>query len=119
MYKDNVSFTCPKVQENLSREKRTEYFKGVELTGKNIGVEKYPKMSLLDVTKNKIIIPAMEDKSVTRYNDGGRVKVCVVYQEDGVGLHQDKTYIREKRRSLKFEIGFFQPTSLITRNECP
>ena len=75
-------------------------------------------MSLLDVTKNTII-PAIEEKVVTRYNDGGRVKVCVVYQKDGAGLHQDKTYIREKRRSLKFEIGFFQPTSLITRNECP
>ena len=50
-------------------------------------------MSLLDVTKNTII-PAIEEKVVTRYNDGGRVKACVVYQEDGAGLRQDKTYIR-------------------------
>ena len=31
----------------------------------------------------------------------------MVYQEDGEGLHQDKTYIREKRRSLKIEIGLY------------
>ena len=82
------SFTYPKVQENLLREKGTEYFKGVELTGSNIGTEKDPEISLLDVTKNKII-PAIEEKVVTRYNDGGRVEVCVVYQKDGAGLHQD------------------------------
>ena len=57
-------------------------------------------MSLLDVTRN-IIIPAIEEKVVTRYNDGGRVKVCVVYQEDGAGLHQDKTYIREKKKEFE------------------
>ena len=69
-------------------------------------------MSLLDVTKNTII-PAIEEKVVTRYNDGGRVKVCVVYQKDGAGLHQDKTYIREKKK--KFEnrnwIVFNQPAT--------
>ena len=72
----------------------------MELTGSNIGTEKDPKMSLLDVTENTII-PAIEEKVVTRYNDGGRVKVCVVYQEDGAGLHQDKTYIREKKKEFE------------------
>ena len=67
--KDNGStFTYPKVQENLLREKGTEYFKGVELTGSNIGTEKYQKMSLLDVNKNKII-QIIEEKVVTGYND--------------------------------------------------
>ena len=67
--KDNGStFTYPKVQENFLREKGMEYFKGVELTGSNIGTEKYQKMSLLDVNKNKII-PIIEEKVVTGYND--------------------------------------------------
>ena len=84
------------MQENLLRNKGTDYFKGVELTESNVGTEKDSKMFLLDVIKNKII-PVVEEKVVTRYNDGGRVKVCVVYQEDGAGLRQDKTYIRERR----------------------
>ena len=71
--KDNGStFTYPKVQEILLREKGTEYFKGVELTRSNIGTEKYQKMSLLNVNKNKII-PIIEEKVVTGYNDRGLV----------------------------------------------
>ena len=55
VYNDSgSSFTYPIVQENLLREKGTEYFKGVELTGSNIGTEKDPKMSLLDVTIIKL-----------------------------------------------------------------
>ena len=46
------SFTYPKVQENLLREKGTESFKEVELTGKSIGTDNDSKMSLLDVIKN-------------------------------------------------------------------
>ena len=72
-----------------------KYFKGVELTKSNIGTEKDPKISLLNKTKITII-PEMEEKVVMEYNDGGRVKVCVVCQEDGAVLHQNKTYIREK-----------------------
>ena len=77
------------------RKKGTVYFKGVELTGRNIGTEKDPKMSLLDVTKNKII-PSIKENVITIYDDGGGVKVYVIYQEDGSILHQDKTYLREK-----------------------
>ena len=75
-------------------------------------------MSLLDATKNTTI-PAIEEKAVTRYNDEGRVKTCVVYREDGEGLHQDKTYIRKKSRSLNTRLDHIQPTSPITPNECP
>lgn len=77
------------------RKKGTEYFKGVELTGRNIGTEKDPKMSLLDVTKNKII-PSIKENVITIYNDGEGVKVYIIYQEDGSRLHQDKTYLRKK-----------------------
>ena len=56
------------MQDIVLREKGTEYFKGVDLMGSNIGTEKDPKMSLLDVTKTKII-PSIEEKGVTRYDD--------------------------------------------------
>ena len=100
----------------MLREKGRAYFKGVEILGSNIGTEKYPKMSLLGVTKNKLI-PTIEDKVVTKYDDGGRINVCVVYQENGAGLHQDKTCLHEKRRSSKSRLGNIQPTSPITHNE--
>ena len=60
----------PKIPNSLMREKGTEYFKGVDLTGSKIGTKKSQKISLLDVTKNAII-PKIEDKVVTRYDDEG------------------------------------------------
>ena len=70
IYRYNGTYHYPKIPNSLMREKGTEYFKGVDLTGSNIGTEKDQKISLLDVTKNAII-PKIEDKVVTRYDDEG------------------------------------------------
>ena len=78
IYKDDGSYHYPKIQYNLLREKGTYYFKGIELTVSNIGAEKDPKVSLLDVTKSTTI-SSIEEQVVTRYDDGRWVKVCVVY----------------------------------------
>ena len=40
-----------------------------------------------------IIIPDLEEKIVKKYNNNGTQRVVIVKQEDGAGLHQDKTYL--------------------------
>ena len=77
---DDESYHYPKMPYILMREKGTYYFKGVEFTESIIGMEKDPKISRLDATKNTII-PAIKENVVTKYDDGGRVNVCVVYKK--------------------------------------
>ena len=95
VYKGNGSFYYPKIQSNILRKKGTEYFEAVELTGSNEGTEKSPKMSLLQQYRD-VIVPDLERKVVQRLSDDGRKKVSIVFQEDGAGLHTDKTYLAEK-----------------------
>lgn len=41
------------------------------------------------------IVPALEEKVMRRFNNGGERQVCIVKQEDGASLHQCKTYLKE------------------------
>ena len=68
----------------------------MELNGSSEGTQKCPKVSLLKEYKEKII-PAIEQKVVERFNNGGQRKVIVLKQEDGAGLHNDKTYLKEMK----------------------
>ena len=98
-----MDLTITQKCETIFERERNGNFKGVELTGSNIGTEKDPNISLLDVTKNTII-PAIEEKVVTRYNVEGRIKVCVLIKR----MNQDCIRIRltnaKKIRSSKIEI---------------
>ena len=53
-------------------------------------------MSLLQQYRDSII-PDLERKVVDKFSGGGEKKVCIVFQEDWVGLHTDKTYLAGKR----------------------
>ena len=68
------------------------YFKSVELTGTLEGTTKQPKMSLLNE-----IIPALEREVEQKYNENGQVKIVIVKQEDGAGLHTNLTYQKKRK----------------------
>ena len=68
----------PKSAREFVEGERNRVFQRGGAYGKNIGTENDSKMSLLDVIKNKII-QAIEEK--------GRVKICVVHQDDRSGFH--------------------------------
>lgn len=53
-----------------------------------------PKLSLLKQYQDHII-PDLQRKLVDRFSNGGERKVCIVSQEDGAGLHTEKTYLKE------------------------
>ena len=116
VYRPDGTFHYPKIESNRLRKKGEMYFKGMELTGSSEGTEKKPKISLLNEYKTKII-PAIEEKVVARFNNGGERNVIVLKQEDGAGLHTDKTYLREmkeefwvKRKWLLFNQSSQSPT---------
>jgi hypothetical protein len=46
------------------------------------------------------IIPAIENKVVARFDKNGTRKICIVKQEDGAGLHQDKNYVKEMQKEF-------------------
>ena len=97
VYRDDGTYRYPKTEGNLLRRKGEEYFKCCELTGSKEGSKKKPKISLLKVYQEKII-PDLEEKIVRRFNNNGTRSVVIVKQEDGAGLHQDKTYLREMQQ---------------------
>ena len=43
LYKDDGSYHYRKIEDNVLREKETEYFKVVDITESNIGTKKIPK----------------------------------------------------------------------------
>ena len=92
VYRDDGTYHYPCILENRLQKKGEMYFSNVELTGSNEGTDNSPKVSLLKVYEDEII-HAIEEKVVQRYNENGEVEVCIVKQEDGAGLHQDKTYL--------------------------
>lgn len=94
VYDENGAYTYPKNPENILLKKGELYFKSFDLTGSKEGTSKKPKISLLNIYKEHII-PDLEEKVVKKYNENGTRKIIVVKQEDGAGLHQDKTYICE------------------------
>lgn len=99
VYNEDGSHFYPAYIENRLRVAGNEYFEGYELTGSSDGTEKDPKVSLLRLYKDQII-PQIEQKVVERFSDNGRVKVCIVKQEDGAGLHTDTTYQDEMREEF-------------------
>ncbi len=94
MYTEDGTYTYPKNSEDLLRNNGEEYFSGVEFTGAREGKEKDPKMSLLNVYQDTIVL-ALGEKVMENYNDGGKRQVVIVEKENGASLHQDKTYVRE------------------------
>ena len=87
------------------------------MTGSKEGTSKKPKISLLKVYQD-IIIPDLEDKICKPYSNNGRRKVVIVKQEDGAGLHQDKTYLSTMRDMFE-ERGwllFNQPSQSLVTN---
>ena len=111
VYAPDGSYSYPKIDSNLLRKKGEMYLKNCELTGSSEGTEQHPKVSLLSVYKEQII-PDLEEKIVNRLSMGGTRKVIIVKQEDGAGLHQDGTYLREMKRIFKEKdwILFQQPS---------
>ena len=99
VYKEDGSFHYPKILSNQLRRKDEMYFTSIELTGSSEGTSEEPKVSLLKQYQD-IIIPAIEEKVVERFNEEGNVKVCIVKQEDGAGLHTDKTYQTQMKREF-------------------
>ena len=77
----------------MKRRKGQLYFQNSELTGtteKTTG--KKTKMSLEKVYKD-IIIPAIEEKIVKRFDENGKVKVLIAKQEDNAGPHGKQKYL--------------------------
>ena len=97
VYREDGTYHYPKIESNILRKKGEYYFRGCKLTGSNEGTERNPKMSLLRVYENTII-PDLEEKIVRRFNNYGTRKVVIVKQEDGAGLHQDQTYMKEMQK---------------------
>ena len=97
VYKENGSYHYPKLQANLLRKKGELYFASFKLTGSKDGTEKKPKISLLKVYQEQIV-PDFEEKVVRKFSNNGTRKVVIVKQEDGAGLHQDRTYLREMNK---------------------
>ena len=91
VYKTDGSYHYPQIPENIKRRKGEEYFKPMELNGSNTGTPKKPKISLLQKYIDDII-PNIETKIVERFGTDD-TKVCIVKQEDGAGLHTDRTYL--------------------------
>jgi hypothetical protein len=50
-------------------------------------------MSLLKVYQEQII-PALESKIVDQFSENNTVKICIIKQEDGAGLHTNKQYMQ-------------------------
>ena len=63
-------------------------------------------------------MPAIDEKVIQKYNNGGTRDVCVVFQEDNAGLHNDKIYNIGKK--ALFDAGghilFNQPPQSPTTN---
>ena len=97
VYKPNGSFHYPTIAANRLRIKGQFYFKPLELTGSSEGTVKKTKVSLLKCYQDQII-PDIERKIVDRFSNGGTRKVIVLKQEDGAGLHNDKTYLLEMKK---------------------
>jgi hypothetical protein len=93
VYRDDGSFHYPKIPANLLRNKGDLYFKTVKLTCSLEGTQSNPTMSLLKVYQEQII-PALESKVVDQLLENNTVKICIVKQEDGAGLHTNKRYIQ-------------------------
>ena len=91
VYRTDGSFWYPPIPENILRKKGEEYFKPMELNGSNTGTRKKPKVSLLQKYIDEII-PDIERKVVERFGTAD-TKICIVKQEDGAGLHTDRTYL--------------------------
>ena len=75
-------------------------------------------MSLSNVYK-EIIIPAIEEKYINRYNENGKVEVIIVKQEDNAGPHGKKKYIDEMYHAfwvLRGWILFNQPSQSAATN---
>ena len=55
---------------------------------------------------------------VERLSENGQRKVCVVFQEDGAGLHTDATYLKEKKKMFAERdwLVFNQPSQSPTLN---
>ena len=100
VYKRSGGFHYPKILANLLRSKGQLYFRSVELRGSKEGTRKQPKESLLRLYK-EFIIPAIEKKICEKYSDNGKIKIIIVKQEDGAGVHTDKTYVREMKAIFK------------------
>ena len=100
VYKSDGTYTYPRIEANISRREGEEYFQCCELTGSKEGTESKPKISLLKLYQDQII-PDLEEKIVRKYSEGGTRRVVVVRQEDGAGVHQDKTYQREMHRMFE------------------
>ena len=96
VYQPDGTYHYPQVEANLLRKQGEEYFKNVELTGNSNGTEKDPKMSLLEQYE-ETIMPALKEKVVEKYNNGGTRDVCILFQEDNAGLHNNKTYMAGKK----------------------
>ena len=80
VYCNDGAYHYPKVPENNICSNGKEYFQNLELTGSSKGTAAQPKMSLLKVYK-ETIVPAFEEKVVRRFNNGGRIQVCIVKQQ--------------------------------------
>ena len=55
---------------------------------------------------------------VKRFSEGDTKKVCIVFQEDGAGLHTDATYLKGKQKlfSERDWLIFNQPSQSPTLN---
>ncbi len=99
VYRDDGTFHYPKIEGNILRRAGIEYFKGMELTGSSEGTPSKPKISLLKIYVEQII-PAIENKVVARFDKNGTRQICIVKQEDGTGLHQDKNYLKQMQKEF-------------------
>ena len=110
VYRPDGTYHYPQIEANLLRKKGEEYFKNVELTGDSNGTDKDPKMSLLEQYR-EVIMPAMKEKVVEKFNNGGTRDVCILFQEDNAGLHNKKSYLDGKKELFDAEghLIFNQP----------
>ena len=103
-------FSSQKVQENFLREKGTESFKEVELTGKILGRKTTQRCIYWMSSKIKLF-------KQSKRKDGLGFAWCIkMMDQDFIKI---KLIFTKKRRILNSRLDYIQPTSPITRNEYP
>ena len=87
-YKDDGSYTYPRLPKTSLRVKGELYFKNMEITKSKEGIEREPKMDLLPYHR-RILFPRLEELS-REFGVEGEVGVELIpyYQMNSAGPHQ-------------------------------
>jgi len=111
VHKEDGSFACPKVPENLMRRKGEEYFEPLEICGGTSSRSGKAKFSLLDWFL-EAELPRLDDVAAELETKLGK-KIVMHHQMDGAGPHTDAKSLEvlDKQFAQRGWILRFQPAN--------